>query len=82
MRAARRWRVLGVVRCGTGLSSRLRARAPPVKYLAAVTHVAYTRFEVDKSIIDTLVGLRKKAGAGERGESTAEYRHRGRLSGR
>ena len=32
-------------------------------FFAAVTHVAYTRFEADKGIMDALVGLRKKAGA-------------------
>ena len=40
-------------------------------FFAAVTHMAYTRFETDKGIMDTLVGLRKKAGTGERGETTA-----------
>ena len=34
-------------------------------FLAAVTHVSYTRFEVDKGIMDALVGLRKKRGRGE-----------------
>ena len=38
---------------------------------AAVTHVAYTRFEADKGIMDALVGLREKAGAGGRGKTTA-----------
>ena len=72
MRAARRRRVLGVVRRGTGPSSRLRARALLFNILfAAVTQVAYTRFEADKGIIDGLVGLRKKAGAGGRGEITS-----------
>ena len=33
MRAARRQGVLGVVRCKTGSSSRVRARAPPVQHL-------------------------------------------------
>ena len=33
MRAARRQGVLGVVRCGTRASSRVRARAPPVQHL-------------------------------------------------
>ena len=33
MRAARRQHILGVVRCGTRLSSRVRARAPPVQHL-------------------------------------------------
>ena len=33
MRAARRQGVLGVVSCGTGPSSRVRARAPPVQHL-------------------------------------------------
>ena len=40
-------------------------------FFAAVTHVAYTRFEADKGIMDALVGLREKAGAGRRGEITA-----------
>ena len=38
-------------------------------FFAAVTHVAYTRFEVDKGIMDALVGLREKAGEGETGEN-------------
>ena len=33
-------------------------------FFAAVIHVAYTRFEADKDIMDALVGLRKKTGAG------------------
>ena len=36
------------------------------KIFAAVTHVAYTRFEADKGIMDTLVGSRK-SGGGETG---------------
>ena len=38
-------------------------------FLAAVTHVSYTRFEVDKGIMDALVGLRKKVGDGGTGEN-------------
>ena len=33
-------------------------------------HVAYTRFEADEDILDALVGLRKKTGAGGRGGTT------------
>ena len=33
--------------------------------------MAYTRFEADKGIMDALVGLRKKMGAGGRGKTTA-----------
>ena len=33
-------------------------------FFAAVIHVAYTRFEGDEDIMDALVGLRKKTGAG------------------
>ena len=33
-------------------------------FFAAVTHVVYTRFEADKGIMDALVGLRNKEGAG------------------
>ena len=33
-------------------------------FFAAVIHGAYTRFEVDKDIMDALVGPRKKTGAG------------------
>ena len=40
-------------------------------FFAAVTHVAYTRFEADKGIMDALVGLRGKVGAGGRGKTTA-----------
>ena len=48
----------------------MRARALLFNILfAAVTQVAYTRFEVDKGIIDALVDLRKKAGTG--GQTTA-----------
>ena len=36
-----------------------------------VIDVAYTRFEADKDIMDALVGLRKKTGAGGRGGATA-----------
>ena len=32
-------------------------------FFAAVIHVAYTRFEADKDIMDALVGLEKKTGA-------------------
>ena len=56
MRAARRRRVL------TPLLFNI--------FFAAVTHVAYTRFEADKGIMDALVGLRKKTEAGGRGEKT------------
>ena len=37
----------------------------------AVIRVAYTRFEADKGIMDALVGLRRKAGTGGRGETTS-----------
>ena len=68
MRAARRKGVLGLVRCGTGPSSWVRARAPPVQHIfAAVINVASTRFKADKDIMDALVHLRKKRGAGVRG---------------
>ena len=40
-------------------------------FFAAVTHVAYTRFEADEGIMDALVGLRKNAGARRRGETTS-----------
>ena len=33
--------------------------------------MAYTRYEADKGIMDALAGLKKKAGAGGRGETTA-----------
>ena len=46
MRAARRRGVLGVLRCGTGPSSRVRARAPTVQpLLAAIVNVVYMRFK-------------------------------------
>ena len=35
------------------------------------TSMAYTRFKAGTDIIDTLVHLRKKTGAGVRGEATA-----------
>ena len=40
-------------------------------FFAAVIHVASTRFKADKSIMDALLHLRKKRGAGGRGEATA-----------
>ena len=50
-------------------------------FFAAVTHVAYTRFEADKGIMDALVGLRKKWGRGnggkQRPESLPRRRHYG-----
>ena len=39
---------------------------------AAVINVASTRFKADKGIMDASVHLRKKRGAGERGEAAAE----------
>ena len=36
---------------------------------AAMTHVAYTRFEADKGIMDALVGFRGKSGGGGTGEN-------------
>ena len=41
-------------------------------FFAAVTHVGYTRFEADKGITDTLVGLRKKGGQGDGGKQRPE----------
>ena len=41
-------------------------------FFAAVTHVAYTRFEADEAIIDALVGLRKKRGRWGRGKQRPE----------
>ena len=38
---------------------------------AAVINVASTRFKADEGIMDALVHLRKKRGAGGRGEATA-----------
>ena len=40
-------------------------------FFAAVINVASTRFKADKGIMDALVPLRKKSGAGGRGEATA-----------
>ena len=40
-------------------------------FFTAVINVASTRFKADKGIMDTLVHLRKKRGAGGRGEATA-----------
>ena len=40
-------------------------------FFAAVINMASTCFKVDKGIMDTLVTLRKKSGAGGRGEATA-----------
>ena len=40
-------------------------------FFASVINVASTRFKADKGIMDALVHLRKKRGAGGRGEATA-----------
>ena len=40
-------------------------------YFAAVINSAYMRFKADKDIVDALVHLRKKKGAGGWGEATA-----------
>ena len=40
-------------------------------FFVAVLNVAYTRFKADADIMDALVHLRKKKGAGGRGEATA-----------
>ena len=40
-------------------------------FFATVLNVASTRFKADKGIMDTLVHLRKKRGAGGRGKATA-----------
>ena len=73
MRAARRQGVLEVVRCRTGSSPRVRARAPPVHHLLCGGYKCdlHTRFKANKDIMDALVQLRKKRGAGGRGEATA-----------
>ena len=39
-------------------------------FFAAVINMASARFKADKGIMDALVHLRKKRGAGERGEAT------------
>ena len=41
-------------------------------FFAAVINVAFTRFTADKGIMDALMHLRKKKGAGERGEASTE----------
>ena len=40
-------------------------------FFATVINVASTRFKVDKGVMDALVHLKKKRGAGGRGEATA-----------
>ena len=50
-------------------------------FFAAVIRVAYTRFEGDEDIMDALVGLRKKTGAGGRGEQRPESQSRRRHYG-
>ena len=40
-------------------------------FFAAVINLGSTRFKADKGIMDALVNLRKKRGAGGRGEATA-----------
>ena len=67
MRAARRQGVLEVVRCGTrpfkGACSLFNI------FFAAVINLGFTRFKADRGIMDALVHLRKKRGAGGRGEA-------------
>ena len=41
-------------------------------FFAAVINVASTRYKADEGIMDALVHLRKKRGAGGRGGTTAE----------
>ena len=41
-------------------------------FFAAVTHVAYARFEADKGIMDALVGLKEKRGRGDGGKQRPE----------
>ena len=68
MRACVRQGVLEVVCCGTRPSSRVRACAPPVQHLLRGSYnVASTRFKPDEGIMDALVHLRKKSGAGGAG---------------
>ena len=57
--------MLGTLLCGTGSSSRVHARTPPVQIsLCGVDKCGlYTRFEADKDIIDALVHLKEKRGA-------------------
>ena len=50
----------------------MRARTPPVQHLlrGGLINLASTRFKADKGIMDALVHLRKKRGAGGREEAT------------
>ena len=65
MRAARRQGVPGVVRCGTRPSSRVLL-APLLFniFFASAINMASTRFKADKDIMDVLVHLEGKRGAG------------------
>ena len=73
MRTTRRQSVLGVVRCGTGASSRERACAPLVQHLLRGGYnLSYTRFKVDKDIVNALVHLKKKTGVRGQREERAE----------
>ena len=58
-----------MVRCGTGSSSRVRARAPPVKHLIRGDYKRSTRFKADKDIMDALVHLRNMNVVGRAGRS-------------
>ena len=40
-------------------------------FFAAVINVDYMRFKADRDVMDVLVHLRKKKGAGGRGDATA-----------
>ena len=74
MRASRRQGVLGVLRFGTGPSSRVHARAPPVQHIfgGCYKRGLHARFKAFKEgIVDALVHPRGKNGAGGREEATA-----------
>ena len=62
-----------MVCCGTGSSSRVRVCASLLFniFFAEVMNVAYTHFKADKDIMDALVHLRKKRGAGGSNQSRA-----------
>ena len=72
MRAARRQGVLGVVRCGTRPSSRVRARAPPAQYLlrGGYKRVLHA-FQGGQRQHGRFGTPEKEKGVGERGKATA-----------